>query len=155
CMKFFRLIYLSICCILPLQAQIELHSLEDAYQLLSTNHSRLKLMQSQSSELNLDTKIQQSALLPAVRLNSNADYNLNLPVQLIPAEIFGGPAGTFQKVQFGHPWVMGAGIEVQWPVLQIEKWRDIQSAKIASAQGPLKEKLELEQLKSKVLQNYF
>ncbi len=154
-MKIWTLIALCFLIQHNLSAQVTFQSLDDAYRLLETQHSKVKLVASQSEELNNEIGIQKAGMWPTVRLNSNADYNLNLPVQLIPAEIFGGPPGTFQRVQFGQPWVLGAGIDIQWPLIQIEKWRDIQSARIAATQGPLREKLELEQLKSTVLQRYY
>ncbi len=154
-MKIWTLIVLFFVVQHNLTSQVALQSLDDAYRLLESQHSKVKLAAAQSEELINEIGIQRAGMWPTVRLNSNADYNLNLPVQLIPAEIFGGPAGTFQRVQFGQPWVLGAGVDIQWPIVQIEKWRDIQSARIAATQGPLREKLELEQLKSTVLQRYY
>lgn len=154
-MKIWTLIVLFFVIQHYLGAQVRLQSLEDAYRILENQHSKVKLAVAQSEELINEIGVQRAGMWPTVRLNSNADYNLNLPVQLIPAEIFGGPAGTFQRVQFGQPWVLGAGIDIQWPIIQLEKWRDIQSARIAATQGPLREKLELEQLKSTVLQRYY
>lgn len=37
------------------------------------------------------------------------DYE-KIPTQLVPAEFFGGPAGTFAAVQFGTRWVATAGL---------------------------------------------
>ncbi|MDX1938980.1 MAG: TolC family protein [Saprospiraceae bacterium] len=50
-----------------------------------------------------DYKIKEvlSTGLPQVNLSGNYTYNLKLPTSLIPGEIFGGPEGSFQEVQFG------------------------------------------------------
>lgn len=56
----------------------------------------------------LDVQIQEqtnrevtSAALPQISANGSYTYNAKLPVSLVPAEFFGGQAGTFQKIAFG------------------------------------------------------
>ena len=138
-----------------LVAQMEIGSLEEAYALLSEQHTRLKSSRLQSEEWEKDLQISKSGLLPSVKVNAMTDYYLNLPVQLIPAEIFGGSPGTFQEVRFGQPWVMSTGVEFQWPLLQLERWKEQQGARILAAQGPVREALEEEQLRMQVLQKYY
>ena len=38
---------------------------------------------------------------PQIRANLNYQNNIELPVSLIPAEIFGGPVGEFSEITFG------------------------------------------------------
>ena len=48
--------------------------------------------------------------LPQVDAQGKYTNYLNVPVQLLPAEIFGGPAGTYVPVQFGQKHSGNAGL---------------------------------------------
>ncbi|HSI89834.1 MAG TPA: TolC family protein [Adhaeribacter sp.] len=73
-------------------------------------------------------KLATSALLPQVKAVSTFDNYLSLPVQLIPAEIFGGPAGEFQRVQFGTQYNFTYGLEANVPLLSLQTWQNRQIA---------------------------
>ena len=67
----------------------------------------------------LDILIQQetnnqltSMAYPQISGSGSLMYNIKLPVSLIPAEIFGGAPGTFEKLPFGVKWNMTAGVEL-------------------------------------------
>src|SRR3954469_9386483 len=56
----------------------------------------------------LDVKIQQQTnrevtgtAYPQISATGSIVYNYKLPVSLVPAEFFGGQAGTFEKIAFG------------------------------------------------------
>src|SRR4051812_41014831 len=49
--------------------------------------------------------------------NISATDNTKLNTSFIPAEIFGGPAGTFQRVTFGQQYVSNATIAPQIDIL--------------------------------------
>lgn len=55
-------------------------------------------------------------LLP--KLNSSLDYRYytNLPYQLLPAAVFGGPAGTYKEAQFGVPHNINANVQLTYPL---------------------------------------
>src|SRR5688572_21772716 len=59
----------------------------------------------------LNVKIQQETnrevtamALPQISGTGSIIYNAKLPISLIPADIFGGPPGTFEKLPFGTKW---------------------------------------------------
>ncbi len=52
-----------------------------------------------------------SSGLPQIEINGRFTNNLIIPTQLLPAEIAGGPKGTFIPVQFGTKFSTTAGIE--------------------------------------------
>lgn len=67
----------------------------------------------------LDFQIQQqtnkeitAAAFPSIGGSLSTTYNAKLPVSLVPAEFFGGTAGTFQKIAFGTKWNAGYGVEL-------------------------------------------
>lgn len=49
---------------------------------------------------------------PQINANLNYDNNLELPVSLIPAEVFGGNPGEFSEVAFGTKFVAKGSIEL-------------------------------------------
>jgi len=67
----------------------------------------------------LDVKIQEQtnreltgAAYPQISASGTMQYNLKLPVSLIPAEFFGGTPGTFEKLPFGVKWNATAGVSI-------------------------------------------
>lgn len=67
----------------------------------------------------LDYQIQQqtnkeitAAAFPSINGSLSTTYNAKLPVSLVPAEFFGGTAGTFQKIAFGTKWNASYGVEL-------------------------------------------
>jgi outer membrane protein len=51
-----------------------------------------------------------AARLPQLSVSGDYKYNAIIPGQVIPAAIFGGPAGTYTTVKFGVPWNLGTTI---------------------------------------------
>ena len=76
-------------------------------------------------------KLAATALYPQLKAVSTFDDYLSLPVQLIPAEIFGGPAGQFQRIQFGTQYNFSYGLEANLPLLNLQ---NIQTRKIAQTE---------------------
>lgn len=74
---------------------------------LSIRNARLDI---QANEY--QTKAYQSARLPKITANADYKYNAIIPGQLIPAEIFGGQAGTYAKVQFGVPYNLSNTVQL-------------------------------------------
>lgn len=67
----------------------------------------------------LDVQIQEqvnrevtSNAYPQINGSGSYTYNAKLPVSLVPAEFFGGPPGTFQKIAFGLKHNMTGGVEL-------------------------------------------
>lgn len=75
-----------------------------------------KVAMSQNQEDIGALQIQQSRapLYPQLTLQAEYKYYTNLPYQLMPQSIFGGPVGEFREVQFGVPHAVGA--QVQWAI---------------------------------------
>ncbi|MFY7964189.1 MAG: TolC family protein [Chitinophagaceae bacterium] len=109
-------ILLSILIVFKAQSQQQKEhqfSLQQAVEFAKKNNVQVK-----NSLLNI--KIQEqtnrnitSAALPTVSANIGTTYYIDIPVSLIPAEIFGGPKGTYQPVQFGTKYTTNAGISLQ------------------------------------------
>lgn len=50
--------------------------------------------------------------LPKLNASGTLNDYLDIPVSLIPAEVFGGPPGTFQAVQFGTKYNASGGFDI-------------------------------------------
>lgn len=61
-----------------------------------------------------DAKVKETIGIGLPQINGSADLRdfLKIPTSLIPAEIFGGPAGTFQPVTFGVKYNSSVGVSV-------------------------------------------
>ncbi|MFC5282145.1 TolC family protein [Pedobacter alpinus] len=61
-----------------------------------------------------DAKVKETIGIGLPQINGTADLRdfLKIPVSLVPAEIFGGTAGTFQPVQFGVKYNSSVGVSV-------------------------------------------
>ena len=67
-------------------------------------------------------KLATSALLPQVKAVSTYDDYLSLPVQLIPSEFLGEPAGEFRQIQFGTQYNFTYGLEANLPLINTQNW---------------------------------
>ena len=95
-----------------------------------------------ASYVNDQTKLQQnlaelttkaafgSALNPRIPVSGAMTNNTNLAVNFIPAEIFGGPAGTFREVTFGQQYITSLNIAPQFDIINVAHIAEIKSAKI-------------------------
>jgi outer membrane protein TolC len=82
-----------------------------------------------ANEKNKETK---GNLFP--KLNGMTDYRYytDLPYQLMPAEAFGGPAGTYKEVQFGVPQSLNANLQLSVPIYNPTALGAIKTTQIAS-----------------------
>lgn len=129
--------------------ETRLTSLNQALELAKKNGPNSKAATLQSVLADKEVKISNSALLPSIGFNANTDYNLNLPVQLIPAEIFGGAPGTFREIQFGRPWSNSSTFDFTMPLIHVDKWTQTKIAKSSAQQASF----ESEAAKQEYLRN--
>ena len=71
-------------------------------------------------------------LIPKIAANADYKYFTDLPTQLMPAAIFGGPAGTFKETQFGVPHNINANLQLTMPLYNPQLFGAMQSTKIAA-----------------------
>ena len=78
------------------------------------------------------TKI--TALANTINLKSNATLsaidNTKLSVSFLPAEIFGGPSGTFKAVSLGQQYVSSLALNPQIDIVNLEYWGKVKSANL-------------------------
>jgi outer membrane protein TolC len=60
----------------------------------------------------------------------SATDNLLLPVNFIPADAFGGPAGTYRQITLGQEYVSNFNFNPQVDLINAQNWTKVQSARI-------------------------
>jgi len=55
-------------------------------------------------------------LLPKINTAVEYRYYTNLPYQLLPAGVFGGPSGIYKEAQFGVPHNISASVQLTYPL---------------------------------------
>jgi outer membrane protein TolC len=102
-----------------------------------------------------DVNIQASTLYPKINVFGTGDYFPIIATQVIPAEVLGGPKGTYLKAQFGLPYVFTAGTELTMPVVNLEKWTQLSKARVAYSQSKYTSKASLENFHIQLIQLYY
>lgn len=71
-------------------------------------------------------------LIPKITANADYKYFTDLPTQLMPASIFGGPAGTFKEAQFGVQHNINANLQLTMPLYNPQVVGAMQTTKIVT-----------------------
>ena len=139
----------------PLFSQVYFSSVNEVFKYADKNStvSREANIQRELSEQDLG--IVRSGLLPKVQAFSTADYAPILATQVIPESAFGGQDGKFRKVQFGMPWNFSTGVELSFPVVNFEKWAQLEKAKLQSVATSWSQKAKIENLHIQIAQWYY
>ncbi|HLV92295.1 MAG TPA: TolC family protein [Aequorivita sp.] len=125
-----------------LQAQ-EVWTLEQCIDSAEVHNKRLRI-----NALEMESSLQQENVVKGYRmpkLNLNADYKYftDLPYQLMPMSVFGGPDGQFKEAQFGVPHHLNADLTLAIPIYNPELYGNIKTTKAAT------ELTRIQNLKSK------
>lgn len=94
-------------------------------------------------------------LIPKISANADYKYFTDLPTQLMPASIFGGPAGTFKETQFGVPHNISANLQLTMPLYNPQVFGAIQTAKIATELNDLQLQKTEEQIYFDIANLYY
>jgi outer membrane protein TolC len=76
-------------------------SLETAIQTSLANAPEIKIALLRVAKANKDVANAWAEVFPTISASGNYIRNMEIPVNFLPAEVFGGPAGTFIPVRFG------------------------------------------------------
>jgi OMF family outer membrane factor len=87
-----------------------------------------------------------ASLIPKVAMNGEYKYYTNLPYQLMPSSIFGGPVGQFKEAQFGVPTNINANLQFSMPIFNPVLYNTISTAKIATVFSKLQYQKNEDQL---------
>jgi outer membrane protein TolC len=117
-MKQFLMLFFSLMLVGVLSAQstikpVHEFKLDDCVMYAQKNNVQVK-----NALLSIDAQLQtnrevQAAALPSIGTSATMNDYVKLPIQLLPAQFFGGAAGTFIPVKFGTQYNMNYGANFQ------------------------------------------
>ena len=127
------------------QAQ-EIWSLDKCIETASVNNKKLKL-EKNNIEIGKERKSQvKSNRLPKIKIETDYKYFIELPYQLMPMSVFGGPEGQFKEAQFGVPHNINANLQFALPLYNPQIKSNVEMAKIGIEIAGLKYQKSEEQL---------
>lgn len=74
-----------------------------------------------------------SAALPSVTGSFNTTSYIDIPTTLVPAQFFGGPAGTYEAVQFGTKYTGSASMQLQQTLFDGQVFIGLKARSVAMA----------------------
>ncbi|MPM26767.1 hypothetical protein SDC9_73272 [bioreactor metagenome] len=107
-------------------------TLKECINYASINSSDIKIANYTLTSAQQRIKEQQGNLLPQINASGSLENNLKLATQLMPAEMMGGPAGTYIAVKFGNKYSMSGGLQLNQSLLNISAIRNIKLAELNS-----------------------
>jgi outer membrane protein TolC len=114
-----------------LQAQTHFQSLEQCIAYAREHNASLLSERFNAAISHERVKSAWAGILPQIKAFGTFDNNISLPVQLVPAQLLGGPEGEYAKVQFGTRYSATYGAEASLPLINVSNWKNIQSAQHA------------------------
>ena len=127
-----KVFLIGIILITNVVVQAQTLSLEQCIDTALQYNRTIKLSQQDVFQANEKNKETKGNLFP--KLNGMTDYRYytDLPYQLMPAEAFGGPAGTYKEVQFGVPQSLNANLQLAVPIYIPMALGAVKTTRIAS-----------------------
>ena len=108
----------------------KLNSPQDLYRLAAAQSYALLLRNNDEHLARLTEKAANANVVSLkLPINGNLVNNTLLPVNFIPAEIFGGPQGTFKQVTFGQQYISSFSVSPQLDIVTPSRWTERNMAK--------------------------
>lgn len=136
-------------------AQYHFSTLQEMLQYADSNSLQAKQLPLKNRMYSADEEIIRSGLQPSVNVYSTAEYYPVIQSMVIPDIILGGNGDKFQKVQFGLPINIGAGVELKIPVINFEKWEQLKASRLQSTLNRQTDKTAIENLHINITKLYY
>ena len=95
------------------------------------NNSKIKISMNAMELADLKYREVKSNLIPKINVNGDYKYMIDLPYQLMPLSIFGGPEGQFKEAQFGVPHNISGNVTLQAPLYSSQLYGAIKKTELA------------------------
>lgn len=130
-------------------------SLEESIEIALQNNRNLKLAKSDIDIAGEKRKEAAGNLLPKLNFSADYRYFTELPYQLMPASVFGGPPGTYKEVQFGVPQNLSANLQLSVPVVNPVAINSMKTVKLAADIATVQYQMTEEEVVLNVSQAYY
>jgi len=88
------------------------YNLKDLIKMADSNNINVKNARVDMAKNDAQRNIYLSGRLPQISIQGDYRYNAVIPAQIVPADFFGGPPGSFAKVKFGVPFTLSNTLQV-------------------------------------------
>jgi outer membrane protein TolC len=148
-------LFLLLTTTLKLPAQQVFVSLDQftEYALKNNTNIQQAILNEQVEKQNRNSAI--SPLLPVAKGSATLSDNLILNTQLLPAEIFGGKAGTFKEVKFGTKYSFVPTADVAYNLINAANYQGLMIAEKNREVASLNTALTGDQIKNSIAQTYY
>lgn len=96
-----------------------------------------------------------AARIPKVTFSGDYKYNALIPGQLLPAEIFGGPTGTYATVKFGVPFTLSNSVQLSQILYNPQLEYGLSALEINKQIVDIQTNMTLQDVKYQVANSYF
>lgn len=140
----------------PLKAEAQVAwSLQQCIDTALVHNRSLQIEENNLALANEKHRELKANLIPKVNAQADYRYFFELPYQLMPMSLFGGPQGQFKEVQFGVPHNIGANVNVGIPVYDPQLYGGIRATKEAKEISRLQYRKTVEQVYFDVSNLYY
>ena len=130
-------------------------SLQQCIDSAMVNERRIRMSETDVQIANERTGELRGALLPKLRGVVDYKYYTDLPYQLMPATIFGGPPGMYREIQFGTPQNVAANLALQIPLYDPASFSAVQVGKETEAMAQIQHERTREDVVMEVSAVYY
>lgn len=95
-----------------------------------------------------------STRLPSLNFSGDYRYNAVIPGQVVPAQFFGGPAGTFAEVKFGVPIVLSNTVQLNQILFNSQVNYGLAALRINSDIVKIKRDMTIQEVKYQVANTF-
>ena len=96
-----------------------------------------------------------STRLPSLNFSGDYRYNAVIPGQVVPAQFFGGPAGTFAEVKFGVPIVLSNTVQLNQILFNSQVNYGLAALRINSDIVKIQRDMTIQEVKYQVANTFF
>ena len=136
------------------QAQ-EVWTLDQCIDSAMVNNKKLQIGKNEIRLSNEKQKEVKANLLPKITANGDYKYYLDLPTQLMPAAVFGGPEGFYKEANFGVDHNVLGNIQLGMPIYSPELYGGIEKVKIAKEVSKLQYQKSAEEVYFDITNLYY
>lgn len=136
-------------------ANAQIWTLKQCIDSAQANNKSLQISRNNGEIGEQRHKEAQANLIPKLNVNAEYKYYTNLPYQLMPLSVFGGPAGQFKEAQFGVPHNINANVQLLMPLYNPQIYGAIETTKIASELSNLHYQKTAEQIYFEIANLYY
>ena len=135
--------------------QAQTWELQDCIDTALVNNKRLAISKNNVLIGEQRSREAKANLIPKLTVNGDYKYYTDLPYQLMPLSIFGGPEGQFKEAQFGVPHNLNANLQLAVPLYNPQVYGAIEVTKIASELGKIKQQKSAKQIYLEISNLYY